>query len=85
LRERDWWGTNREQADDFTLDLERALDLIAVLPGVGSNYGKVPGMRRLFLERLGVHVYFTFDATSVIVRAVWGARRKHGPRLADGL
>jgi hypothetical protein len=40
-------------------------------------------MRRIFLERLGVHVYFTFDDKMVIVRAVWGARRRRGPRLAD--
>jgi len=40
-------------------------------------------MRRLFLERIGVHVYFTFDDDTVIVRALWGARRHRGPRLAD--
>jgi hypothetical protein len=40
-------------------------------------------MRRVFLERVGVHLYFTFDDESVIVRGVWGARRRRGPRLAD--
>jgi hypothetical protein len=28
-------------------------------------------------------VYFTYDDDSVIVRAVWGARRRRGPRLSD--
>lgn len=83
LRERDWWVTNREQADAFTSDLERTIDLVATLPGVGSVYRRVPGMRRLFLERVGVHVYFTFDDEAVTIRAVWGARRRRGPRLAD--
>jgi plasmid stabilization system protein ParE len=84
LREREWWGANREHVTAFVSDLERALGMIATIPGVGASYPRVPGMRRLFLERLGVHVYFTFDDESVIVRAVWGARRRRGLRLADG-
>ena len=40
-------------------------------------------MRRVFVERIGIHVYFTFDDDTVIVQAVWGARRRRGPRLAD--
>ena len=83
LRERDWWVTNRENVEAFASDLDRALDLIATLPGVGASYPRVPGMRRIFLERVAVHVYFTFDGDRVIVRAVWGARRRRGPRLAD--
>ncbi|MBI3403638.1 MAG: hypothetical protein HY048_19670 [Acidobacteria bacterium] len=27
------------------------------------------------------HLYYTFDEQHVIVRALWGARRLHGPRL----
>jgi plasmid stabilization system protein ParE len=83
LREREWWVANREQAEAFTSDLDRTIDLIATLPGVSSKYRQLPGMRRLFLERIGVHVYFTFDDDTVIVRALWGARRRRGPRLAD--
>jgi plasmid stabilization system protein ParE len=74
---------NRAQADAFTSDLERTIGLIATLPGVSSSYPRVPGMRRVFVERIGVHVYFTFGDESVIVRAVWGARRRRGPRLSD--
>jgi hypothetical protein len=83
VRERDWWLANREQVGAFTADLDRTINLIATLPGVSSGYPQVPGMRRVFVERIGVHVYFTFDDESVIVRAVWGARRRRGPRLAD--
>jgi hypothetical protein len=74
---------NREKADAFASDLDRAINLIATLPGVSSSYPPVAGMRRVFLERLGVHLYFTYDDDSVIVRALWGARRRRGPRLSD--
>ena len=83
VRERDWWIENREQVEAFASDLDRTLGVIATLPGVSSSYERVPGMRRVFVERIGVHVYFTFDGDRVIVRAVWGARRRRGPRLAD--
>jgi plasmid stabilization system protein ParE len=83
VRERDWWANNREQVEAFASDLDRTINLIATLPGVSASYAPVPGMRRVFLERIGIHVYFTFDDDSVIVRAVWGARRRRGPRLAD--
>jgi len=83
LRERDWWMNNREHIDAFTSDIERTVNLIAILPGVSSAYSRVSGVRRVFVERIGVHLYFTFDEESVIVRAVWGARRSRGPRLAE--
>jgi hypothetical protein len=43
LRERDWWVTNRENVEAFASDLDRALDLIATLPGVGASYPQIPG------------------------------------------
>jgi hypothetical protein len=36
LRERDWWVNNREHVDAFASELDRAINLIATLPGVGS-------------------------------------------------
>jgi hypothetical protein len=83
LRERDWWTSNRDHVDLFTTDLEKTIDLIAVLPGASSAYARVPGVRRVFVERIGVHVYFTFDRDNVVIRAVWGASRRRGPRLQD--
>ena len=59
LRERDWWVTNRDRAEAFASELDRAVSLIATLPGIGSSYPRVPGARRLFLERIGVHIYFS--------------------------
>jgi hypothetical protein len=33
------------------------------------------------LQKLGCHLYYTFDDDEVIVRALWGARREHGPEI----
>jgi plasmid stabilization system protein ParE len=83
LHERDWWVSNRDHVEAFTSDLERTIDLIARLPGASTSYPRVPGVRRVFVERIGVHLYFTFDKDSIVVRAVWGASRRRGPRLQD--
>jgi hypothetical protein len=55
LRERDWWAANREHVEIFASDLNRAIDLIAKLPGVSSRYAQAPGMHRVFhgARRLG--------------------------------
>jgi len=38
-------------------------------------------LRRLYLPKLTCHLYYTFDEREVIVRAVWGARRRRDPNL----
>jgi plasmid stabilization system protein ParE len=54
-------------------ELEQALQIIAVLPGAGTLYAQppVPGVRRVYLRRVAVHLYYTFDDARVIVRALW--------------
>jgi hypothetical protein len=32
-------------------------------------------------RRVAVHLYYTFDDASVIVRALWGVRRERGPEF----
>ena len=68
------WLANRDHPDVFTEELEQALQIIAVLPGAGTLYAQspVPGVRRVYLRRVAVHLYYTFDDASVIVRALWG-------------
>ena len=82
-RERQWWLENRQATDVLAEELDAALRVAALLPGAGSVYDKagVPGLRRLYLSTAGCHLYYTFDDDEVIVRALWGARREHGPRL----
>ena len=35
-------------------------------------------VRRVYLRRVAAHLYYTFDDTGVVVRALWGARREPG-------
>ena len=80
-RERAWWLENRDHSPLFASELEKAVEILALLPGVGTLYAHsgVPDLRRLYIRKLGCHLYYTFDADEVIIRAVWGARRERGP------
>ena len=80
-RERAWWQANRDHQDLVATELEKALEILALLPGAGAPYTQtgVPNLRRSYIRKLGCHLYYTFDADDVIIRALWGARREHGP------
>jgi hypothetical protein len=82
-RERAWWLQHRDHPEIFAAQLEQAVKILAVLPGAGNPYpgAGVPGLRRLYLEKLTHHLYYTFDDDQVIVRAFWRARRGRGPIL----
>jgi plasmid stabilization system protein ParE len=82
-QERAWWLANRDARDLFATELEDAVQILALLPGAGAPYSRtgVPGLRRLYLRKIGCHVYYTFDDDLVIVRALWGARRERGPTV----
>jgi hypothetical protein len=82
--EKQWWLENRIHTEIFTGELEEALRILALLPGAGTPYRRagVDGLRRLYLRRVACHLYYTFDDHEVIVRALWGARRRRGPILS---
>lgn len=82
-REKAWWLENRDHAEVFATELEEALQILAVLPGAGGPYlrADVAGLRRIYLPKVACHIYYTFDRQEVIVRALWGARRGHGPSM----
>lgn len=82
-REKGWWIENRIHQDVFVTEFEEALRVLAILPGAGTAYPQagIPGLRRLYLQKVACHLYYTFDEADVIVRALWGARRQRGPRL----
>ena len=67
----------------FAEELDEALRIVAMLPGAGTVYASspIPGVRRVYLRRVALHLYYTFDDDIVIIRALWGARRERGPRL----
>ena len=78
-----WWLANRDHPEVFAEELEQALKIVARLPGMGSVYADSPvqGVRRVYLRRVALHLYYTFDDDIVIIRALWGARRERGPQL----
>ena len=82
-REKAWWLENRIHQDVFVSEFEEAIRVLAILPGAGTAYpqGGIVGLRRLYIRKVACHLYYTFDESDVIVRALWGARRRRGPRL----
>ena len=82
-REKAWWLENRTHTEIFATELEQALKVLAVLPGAGTSYPQagVVGLRRIYLRKVACHVYYTFDESEDIVRALWGARRDKTPLL----
>jgi plasmid stabilization system protein ParE len=82
-RQRAWWITNRDHLELFATELESAMRILANLPGAGSLYLRttLPDVRRLYLRKIGSHIYYTFNDEEVIIRALWGARRQRGPAL----
>lgn len=82
-REQQWWLENRDHRELFATELEEAVRLVALMPGAGTHYPDVGvrGLRRLYLQKIGCHLYYTHDDDQVIIRALWGARRERGPRM----
>ena len=78
---RGWWLANSPRPEILDQDLTEAVRTLAILPGLGSRYpsGPVAGLRRLYLDRLTSHLYYTYDESQVVVRCLWHARRGSGP------
>ena len=75
-----WWRENSLRPEILHHDLAEAIKTLLVLPGLGSLYSApIPGVRRFYLERLMSHLYYTYDERTVIIRALWHARRGSGP------
>ncbi|MSO34864.1 MAG: hypothetical protein EXQ54_00335 [Acidobacteria bacterium] len=82
-QERSWWLAKRDHQELFATELESAVNILAIMLGVGTPYlrTELPALRRLYVRKVGYHVYYTFDDDEVIVRALWGARRERGPTI----
>lgn len=79
-----WWAEYRPAVPDaVAADLAEAVALLAQQPGIGARYegSRVPGVRRLFLNRVGYFIYYQADAASLNVLAFWHASREHPPVL----
>jgi len=79
-----WWKKNSVRPEILDHDLNEALKMLSVVPGIGQPYPSAPGVRRLYLERLMSHLYYTYDEREVVVRALWHARRGSGPDFGRG-
>lgn len=80
-----WWRENSARPEILDHDLGEAIRTLSVLPGIGSPYRttSIPGVRRLFVERLTSHLYYTYDDREVVIRALWHARRGSRPDLGS--
>jgi plasmid stabilization system protein ParE len=79
-----WWLANRPAAPGAVgTDFGASVALLSEHPGLGARYegAKTPGVRRLFLGRLGYFVYYVADASELKILAFWHANRDHQPTL----
>ena len=81
-----WWADNRPKAPDaFVTEFERALQLIAVHPGIGARATNLPlaDVRRIHLARVRFHLYYRVTGASetIEVLALWHASRGSPPTI----
>jgi plasmid stabilization system protein ParE len=76
-----WWKENSVRPEILEHDLNEALKMLSIVPGIGQLYpsAPVPGVRRWYLQRLMSHLYYTHDEREVVIRALWHTRRGSGP------
>lgn len=80
----EWWQINRPAAPGaIGADFGEAAALLAEQPGIRAQYAnsRMPGVRRLFLSRVGYFIYYRAQGDTLHVLAFWHARRGHQPRL----
>ena len=80
----EWWEQNRPAAPGaIGADFGEAVALLAEQPGMGSKYegARAPGIRRLFLGRVGYFIYYKVNGDTLQVLALWHASRDHQPAL----
>jgi plasmid stabilization system protein ParE len=80
----EWWAQNRPAAPGaIGADFGEAVALLAEQPGIGAKYegARAPGVRRLFLGRVGYFIYYKAENGTLHVLALWHASREHQPVL----
>ncbi len=80
-----WWREHRDTRELFARELADAKALVATSPKVGTIYTLMDDqqVRKVFMPKTRHHIYYTYckDDGEVVIHAVWGAPRKHGPKL----
>jgi plasmid stabilization system protein ParE len=80
----EWWASNRLAAPGaIGADFGEAVSLLAEQPGIGAKYEgtRTPGVRRLFLGRVGYFVYYRAEGEDLSILAFWHASRGQQPTL----
>lgn len=83
-RAAEWWVDNRPAAPGAVgKDVGESIALLAEQPSIGSRYegARTPGVRRLFLSRIGYFLYYRVASDSLEVLALWHSSRESQPRL----
>jgi plasmid stabilization system protein ParE len=80
-----WWRANRPGVPDLLIrELLDVLEQLQHDPNLGTLYdtthfeGRV---RRILMKKTERHVYHGQLGDELIILAVWGARRRRGPKL----
>lgn len=80
-----WWRANRDAQDLFEDEYERALKHLSTAPASGDQYRIVRGkmIRRWLMKKTECHIYYwhSEELDLIEIRALWGAKREHGPEL----
>jgi plasmid stabilization system protein ParE len=80
-----WWRANRPDAPDLLIrELLHVLDLLEDNPNLGALYDAEHfegPVRRVLMKKTQRHLYHGRLADELIILAVWGARRRRGPKL----
>lgn len=80
----EWWAANRPSAPGaIAADFGESVGLLAEQPSIGAKYegSRTPGVRRLFLSRVGYFVYYHADAAELKILAFWHSSRDRQPTV----
>jgi plasmid stabilization system protein ParE len=82
-----WWQANAAAPALFADELRTVAARIRRLPGMGAPYlsATLTGVQRIALSKTPFHVYYVVRAEDIIVVAVWGMARGHGPPFPSRL
>jgi plasmid stabilization system protein ParE len=79
-----WWRENRAAAPEAVRrDLERTLKLLVLQPGIGQRVtnARLPGVRRIQIDRVHHHIYYRVIGNELVVLRFWPSQRLKQPRV----
>ena len=80
-----WWRENRDAKELLVREFAKTLEQVSTMPETGQRYRRSRGklVQRVLMKKTRCHVYYFYDREHdlIEIHSVWGARRKHGPKL----